>query len=201
MSNAKIAAFPPLLEVTWPVASIYARLLRNVILALAGTALMTVSAKVQIPFWPVPLTLQTLVVLILGMAYGWKLGVATMLLYMVEGALGFPVFAGTPEKGIGIAYMMGSTGGYLAGFIAGAALCGWLAEHGWDRNWLRTSAAVIAGHVLILAMGWAWLATLIGPEKAYAAGVLPFYAAMVLKTGVATIVMPNAWKLIERCRR
>ncbi len=196
MSNARIAAFPTLLDATWPVASINTRLARNVILAIAGSALMTVSAKVQIPFWPVPLTLQTFVVLVLGMAYGWKLGVATMLLYMAEGVFGFPVFAGTPEKGLGIPYMMGPTGGYLAGFIAAAALCGWLAEHAWDRSWVRTGAAAVAGHVLILAMGWAWLATLIGPGKAYAAGVLPFYAATVFKTVLAMAVMPAAWKLL-----
>ena len=103
------------------------------LLALVGTLALTVSAKTQIPFWPVPMTMQTFVVLVIGMAYGARLGVATIALYLLEGALGLPVFAGTPEKGVGLAYMMGPTGGYLLGFVAGAWLCGWLAERGFDR--------------------------------------------------------------------
>jgi biotin transport system substrate-specific component len=119
-----------LVETTWPTATPAAR---NAFLAVAGTILLAISAKVHIPFWPVPLTMQTFVVLVLGMAFGWKLGAATMLLYLAQGAIGLPVFSGTPERGIGLAYMAGPTGGYLAGFVVGAALCGWLAGKGWDR--------------------------------------------------------------------
>ena len=107
------------------------------LLALVGTLALTVSAKTQIPFWPVPMTMQTFAVLVIGMAYGGtRLGVATIALYLLEGALGLPVFAGTP-KGLGLAYMMGPTGGYLLGFVAGAWLCGWPAERGFDRSPLK----------------------------------------------------------------
>jgi biotin transport system substrate-specific component len=184
-----------LVQTVWPSASPAAR---NALLALAGSLLLWISAKVHIPFWPVPLTMQTFVVLVLGMAYGWKLGAATMLLYLAEGAIGLPVFSGTPERGIGLAYMAGPTGGYLAGFVAGAALCGWLAEKGWDRSWWRTAIAMSAGHVLILVLGWAWLSTLIGPAKAYALGVVPFYLATVVKTALAVAALPLAWKLIRK---
>lgn len=188
-------AYPTLLEALWPRAG-SAAYARNLLLALAATLVLTVSAKVQIPFWPVPLTMQTFVVLVIGVAYGWKLGTATLLLYLAEGALGLPVFAGTPERGVGLAYMTGPTGGYLAGFVAAAALCGWLAGRGWDRSVWRTAAAMSIGHALILALGWAWLATLIGAQKAYAAGVAPFYLATVLKTALAVAVLPLAWKML-----
>jgi biotin transport system substrate-specific component len=183
-----------LAQTAWPAATPAAR---NIVLALAGTLLLWLSAKVHIPFWPVPLTMQTFVVLVLGMAYGWKLGGATMLLYLAEGAAGLPVFSGTPERGIGLAYMAGPTGGYLAGFVAGAALCGWLAGKGWDRSAWRTAVAMSLGHLVILALGWAWLATLIGPAQAYAAGVAPFYVATVAKTALAVVALPLAWKLIS----
>ena len=189
---------PTLAQALWPTAAGSRGTLRNVIFALAGTVLLALSAKVHIPFWPVPLTMQTFVVLVLGMAYGWKLGAATMALYLVEGALGLPVFSGTPERGIGLAYMVGPTGGYLVGFVAGAALCGWLAEKGWDRNPWDAAVTMTAGHLLILALGWAWLATLVGPEKAYTAGVAPFYIATVAKTVLAMLALPLAWKLVGK---
>jgi biotin transport system substrate-specific component len=189
-----------LTQALWPVDTGGERTARAVTLALVGTLLLTLSAKVQIPFWPVPMTMQTFVVLVLGMAYGWKLGVATMLLYLAEGAMGLPVFAGTPERGIGIAYMTGPTGGFLAGFVAGAALCGWLAERGWDRSWWRTAIAMSAGHLLILLLGFLWLASLAGAAKAYAAGVAPFYVATVAKTALAVVALPLAWKLLKPAR-
>ena len=170
---------------------------RNIVAALAGTALLTLSAKISIPFWPVPLTMQTFVVLVLGMAMGWRLGAATMLLYLAEGAIGLPVFAGTPERGIGLAYMAGPTAGYLAGFVVAAAFCGWLAERGWDRSWWRTAIAMTAGHLIILAAGFSWLATLIGAQKAYAVGIAPFYAATVFKTALAVVALPSAWQLLR----
>jgi biotin transport system substrate-specific component len=186
-----------LTQALWP-ARTGTRVPRAVALAMGGTLLLWLSAKIQIPFWPVPMTMQTFVILVLGMAYGWKLGAATMLLYLAEGAIGLPVFAGTPERGIGIAYMAGPTGGYLAGFVLGAALCGFLAERGWDRSWWRTAIAMSAGHAVIFVLGFAWLAYLIGAEKAYAAGVAPFYAATVAKTALAVLALPLAWKALKR---
>jgi len=185
-----------LAQTLWPANGDATRVARYAVLALAGSVLLTLSAKLQIPFWPVPMTMQTFVVLVLGCAYGWKLGAATMALYLLEGALGLPVFSGTPERGIGLAYMAGPTGGYLAGFVAGAALCGWLAERGWDRSAWRTALAMSLGHVVILALGWAWLATLVGPAKAYASGVEPFYAATVAKTALAVLALPLVWRYL-----
>ena len=144
--NAVTQLNPPLLDAIWrPKGG--TSLLRNILLALLGTVLLTASAKIQVPFYPVPMSMQTFVVLALGMAYGWRLGGATMLLYLAEGAAGLPVFAGTPEKGIGLAYIMGPTGGYLVGFVFAAVLVGWLAERGRDRNPVTTAIAVVAGTI------------------------------------------------------
>ena len=191
---------PTLAKALWPANSVNARVARNVLLALVGTLALTISAKVQIPFWPVPMTMQTFVVLVMGMAYGTRLGVATMALYLLEGALGLPVFAGTPEKGIGLGYMMGPTGGYLLGFVAGAWLCGWLAERGFDRSPVKTLLAMSLGHALIFVCGVAWLAQLIGFEKAFATGVVPFRAATIAKTLLGVATLPLAWKWIGRLK-
>ena len=185
-----------LAETLWPAGAGWIG--RNIALALVGTALLTLSAKLQVPFWPVPMTMQTYVVLCLGAAFGWRLGAATVALYLLEGAIGLPVFAGTPEKGLGVAYMMGPTGGYLAGFVVAAALIGWLAERGADRSLPRMLAAMTVGHLLILACGWAWLAGIIGAEKAWIAGVAPFAVATVVKTLLAAVTLPAAWQVIKR---
>jgi biotin transport system substrate-specific component len=182
----------------WPTASTSSQLARNVVLVLVGTLLLTVSAKIQIPFWPVPMTMQTYVVLVLGMAYGWRLAGATMLLYLAQGALGLPVFAGTPEKGLGIAYMMGPTGGYLVGFVVAAAVMGWLAERGFDRSFARAAFAMTLGHGIVFVFGFAWLATLIGAGKAWAGGVAPFWAATLFKTLLGLVSLPLAWKLLAK---
>lgn len=184
----------------WPTSSASAQLTRNVLLALVGTLLLTISAKIQIPFWPVPMTMQTYVVLVLGMAYGWRLAGATMLLYLAQGALGLPVFAGTPEKGLGLAYMMGPTGGYLLGFVAAAVVMGWLAERGFDRSFARAAFAMSLGHAIVFAFGFAWLASLIGANKAWIGGVAPFWAATLFKTLLGLFSLPLAWKLIAKLK-
>ncbi|MEX0589611.1 MAG: biotin transporter BioY [Xanthobacteraceae bacterium] len=195
-------ARPTLIEALWPAqdarAQLTGKILRGAILAVVGSMLLTLSAKVNVPFYPVPMSMQTFAVLVIGAAYGWRLGTATMLLYLAEGAAGLPVFAGTPEKGIGLAYMLGPTGGYLVGFVAGAAVTGWLCERGWDRSWVLLLAAMAIGHVLIFVFGVAWLANLIGFEKAWAAGVVPFYLATVLKTLLAAAVIKGGWSLAMR---
>ena len=103
---------------------------RGIVLAVIGSILLTISAKIQVPFWPVPMTMQTFVVLVLGVAYGWRLAGATVLLYLAQGALSLPVFA----AGGGLAYMSGPTGGYLVGFLLAAVAVGWLAERSWARS-------------------------------------------------------------------
>jgi biotin transport system substrate-specific component len=163
--------------------------MRTIVLALFGSLLLALSAKVQVPFWPVPMTMQTFVVLVLGASYGWRLGLATVLVYLAEGAAGMPVFAGTPEKGIGLAYMAGPTGGYLLGFVAAAALTGWLAERGWTRDLPRLAGMMLLGHAAIFVCGIGWLAMSIGWTKAVAVGLTPFWAATALKTALAMALM------------
>jgi biotin transport system substrate-specific component len=171
---------------------------RAVVLAVAGVVLLTLSAKLKVPFYPVPMTMQTFVVLALGAAYGWRLGAATLLAYLAAGASGLPVFADTPEKGIGLAYMVGPTGGYLIGFVAAAALAGLLAERGWDRNAGWLFAAMFIGHAVIFAFGVAWLAQHIGWSRAWTFGVAPFYWATLLKAALATALLRGAWRLTGR---
>jgi biotin transport system substrate-specific component len=164
-----------------------------VTLAVLGTALITVSAKINIPFYPVPMTMQTFAITVIGFAYGWRLGGATVALYLAEGAVGLPVFA----TGGGLAYMAGPTGGYLVGFLVAAVILGLLAERGWSRSWLLTLAAMTIGTAIIFVPGVIWLAALIGWEKAIAGGLTPFIWGSVFKIGLAAAVMPFAWKLVE----
>jgi biotin transport system substrate-specific component len=169
-------------------------------LAVAGTVVLTLAAKTQVPFWPVPMTLQTLAVFAIGAAYGLRLGVATLVLYLMQGAMGFPVFAGTPEKGIGLAYMAGPTGGYLLGFVVMAAIAGWAADRGWSRNPLKLGGAMLLGEVVMLALGALWLSYLFGFEKGIAFGVGPFIVTDVIKLALAACLVPALWSLVERIR-
>lgn len=188
---------PTLIAILWPTRKA-SNGLRLIALVVIGMALLTVSAKLHVPFWPVPMTMQTFVVLVLGMAYGWRLGAVTVLAYLVEGAFGLPVFSGTPERGIGLAYMMGPTGGYLVGFVAAAAATGWLAERGWDRHPVSTALAMVVGNLLIYILGVAWLMSLIGPEKAFKFGLVPFLLGDGLKILLATAILPGCWWLLRR---
>jgi biotin transport system substrate-specific component len=192
-------AHQPLIDRLWPTAE--RPLVRQAILIALGSVLLWASAKAQVPMWPVPMTMQSFVVLVIGMGYGSRLGAATVALYLLEGAIGLPVFAGTPEKGIGLAYMMGTTGGYLVGFVIAAATVGWLAERGWDRTLPQAVAAMAVGSVLLLLPGVAWLAVLIGGSKAIALGLMPFIAGSVVKLALAAAVMPLAWRAIEARER
>ncbi len=190
--------YPTLASAVWPPEKA-SGMVRNVILAIGGTALLTIAAKIQVPFYPVPMTMQTFVVLAIGMAYGWRLGGATMLLYMAEGAAGLPVFAGTPEKGIGLAYMLGGTGGYLIGFVLAAALCGWLAERGWDRSVAKTALAMLAGNAIIYVPGLLWLGGLYGWDKPILEwGLTPFILGDLTKLALAAAVLPLAWRWLGR---
>jgi biotin transport system substrate-specific component len=186
------------LPIVWAVWS--RRLVSQWVLAAVGVCLLTLSAKMQIPSWPVPMTMQTYVILVIGMAYGTRLGVATVLAYLAAGAAGLPVFAGTPEKGVGIAYMAGPTGGYLLGFVVAAWVCGCLAARGWDRGLATSLIAMATGHLLILGLGVAWLATLVGWSSAVELGLAPFIAATVVKTLLAAATLPVAWRLVARAR-
>ncbi|HMQ58277.1 MAG TPA: biotin transporter BioY [Rhizobiaceae bacterium] len=167
-------------------------------LIVAGAAVLTISAKTHVDLFAVPMTLQTLAVFALAAAYGMRLGVATVLLYLVEGAAGLPVFAGTPEKGIGLAYMMGPTGGYLAGFVVAMALVGYAADRGFGRNPLKLGAAMLAGEAVILLLGFLWLAIAFGAEKAFAFGIGPFIATDLVKIAIAACAVPAVTALLIR---
>ena len=184
----------------WPAnAGFTQRAVRNAVLAVLGTALLWISAKIQVPFYPVPMTMQTFAVLVIGMAYGWRLGAATVILYLAEGAAGLPVFAGTPEKGIGIAYMLGGTGGYLVGFVLAAAACGWLAERGWDRNIVGTAVAMLIGNVIIYIPGLLWLGAVVGWDKPiFEWGLTPFLWGDLTKLVLAALLVPLAWNVLKR---
>ena len=161
-----------------------------------GSLALAVSAKVQIPFWPVPMTMQTFVVLVMGMAFGWKLTGFTLTLYLAQGLVGLPVFAG----GAGAAYLMGPTGGYLIGFLAGGMAMGLLADRGWGRTAVSTLGAMLIGTCIIFALGVSWLGSIIGFEKAVAAGLMPFVFSELCKIALATVTMPFAWKLVAKSK-
>lgn len=195
MTNSTIAR--PLVSLALP-ESRGARIATQIFLAVAGSLLLAVSARMKVVLGPVDMSLQTLVVFLIAIAYGRKLAVATVLLYLAEGAMGFPVFQSTPEKGIGIAYMLGSTGGYLAGFVAMAAIVGWAADRGWDRSPVKLFGAVLTAEVVMMAMGFAWLATLIGVEKSWQFGVVPFIVPDLIKVALASALAPAIWALLPK---
>jgi biotin transport system substrate-specific component len=156
--------------------------------------LLAVSAQFKIPLYPVPVTGQTLVVLLIGMTYGLRLGGITIATYLFEGALGLPVFAGGAA---GAAVLMGPTAGYLFGFLLAAIAMGHFAERGMGRTVVSTIAAMVIGNCVIYLCGALWLANFIGFGQAIAAGVLPFLYGDALKLVVAAGLMPWAWRAVK----
>ncbi len=171
-----------------------------VILAVVGATLLTLSAKIKVPFWPVPMTLQTFAVFAIAAAYGMRLGTTTVALYLAQGAAGLPVFTGTPEKGIGLAYMMGPTGGYLVGFLVAAAIVGWAADRGWSRSPVKLGGAMLIGELVILILGVIWLAWLFGADKAIGFGIGPFIVTDLVKLALAAVLVPALWSVARRLR-
>jgi len=163
-------------------------------LVVFGSLLLAVSAQFKIPLYPVPVTGQTLVVLLIGMTYGLRLGGITLAAYLFEGALGLPVFAGGAA---GVAVLMGPTAGYLFGFLLAAIAMGYLAERGMGRTVVSTIAAMVIGNCVIYLCGALWLANFIGFGQAIAAGVLPFLYGDALKLVVAAGLMPWAWRAVK----
>ena len=188
----------PLAALVWPDrADGLSGVLRTVILIALGTALLTLSAKINLPLPYVPMTLQTLVVLVIGAAYGWRLGGTTVMVYLAEGASGLPVFAGPVG---GLAPLLGPTAGYLVGFVAAAFTTGWLSERGWDRSMPLLFVAMGAGHIIILAAGFAWLVfgMKLGFEKAWLVGIAPFVAASVIKNALGAALVPAIRRILDR---
>ena len=171
----------------------------NAALVVAGSLVLWVSAKIQVPFYPVPMTLQTLAIMVIAATYGMRLGIATLLLYLAEGAFGLPVFAGTPEKGIGLAYMIGPTGGYLAGFVLAVGLVGYLAERGFDRDIFKLFSAMFVGDAVIFALGVLWLGTLLGWDKPVLEwGLYPFILGDLTKIALAASAVVAGRRIMYR---
>ncbi|MGV0908674.1 biotin transporter BioY [Martelella sp. FOR1707] len=163
-----------------------------------GSILMTLAAKYQVPFYPVPVSLQTLVAIGIGFAFGPVLGSLSVLFYLVEGAFGLPVFANAPERGIGLAYMMGPTGGYLVGFVLAAATAGLLSRRlRLRRYWSALVVALAAGAIVYLP-GLAWLGALIGYDRTLLdAGFYPFLPGDLIKAGIAALVYVQAMRFYD----
>ena len=169
------------------------KVIKNVFIALMGTVLLAVSSKIKIPFYPVPMTMQTLVVLFLGITLGWKLGVATVSLYLFEGVIGLPVFSGSPEKGIGIVYFTGPTMGYLIGFLFTVYFAG---SFKFNKNLLIKFLQLIFSISFIYIIGIFWLGTLIGWGKPlFQLGVQPFLLAEIFKVLIVLFSLPKLKKL------
>lgn len=173
----------PALRPTWTES-----LPRRAAIVLAGSLALAVSAQVQVPMWPVPITGQTLVVLLLGFTLGPRLAGATTLAYLAEGAMGLPVFAGFAG---GPAVLVGPTAGYLWGFVAAAVLTGVLAERGWHRSAATVMTGMVLGNLVIYALGAGWLAVAIGADAAISNGVLPFLVGDAAKIVLATLFLPS----------
>ena len=162
------------------------KLIKNLLLVLIGSILLAISSKIKIPFYPVPMTMQTLVVLVIGIGFGWKLGVATIMLYLFEGIIGLPVFSGTPEKGIGLVYFTGPTMGYLIGFLSACFLASFIKN---DDNYLLIFLKLIFSVSTIYILGILWLGTLIGWDKpVLKLGVMPFLVAEIFKICLLTLI-------------
>ena len=167
----------------------------KVALVIGGSILLALSAHIKVPFYPVPVTMQTMLVLMIGMAFGPRLGFATIMAYLAQGAMGLPVFAG----GAGLAYMAGPTGGYLFGFAVAAIVTGLLAEKGWGKSVGSTALAMVIGNIVIYAFGVTYLSSIVGGfDKAIQFGLAPFIYGDMLKIVIATAALPLAWKYLPK---
>ena len=163
------------------------KLIKSFIVIIMGSVLLTISAKIKIPFYPVPMTMQTFMVLFLGISFGYKIGVATVMLYLLEGMLGLPVFSNSPEKGIGIAYFVGPTMGYLIGFVFASFLAGFLK---YNSNFFLTFIKLLLSTSIIYILGVLWLGNLIGWDKPILQlGVYPFLLAELFKILLLTFLV------------
>jgi biotin transport system substrate-specific component len=163
------------------IANIFPLSLQSAATVIGGVALLTLSAKIQIPFWPVPLNLQSMAVMALAIGLGPRLAVTAFAAYLATGASGLPVFAGSPERGLGLAYLAGPTGGYLIGMLAASWLTGTL---GGGRDLLVRSGAMLAGMAVIYGLGVAWLALYVPAPRLLTEGIAPFILGDLLKIGI-----------------
>ncbi|MDT2033377.1 MAG: biotin transporter BioY [Planktomarina sp.] len=189
-------------EVILPRDSRQAKLVKQIALVLVGVMLLVLSAKIKIPMIPVPMTMGTFAVLSIGAVYGPRLGLMTIIGYMIVGALGFDVFASSSSEKFGVSYMMGSTGGYLVGYVLAILVLGWTARQGWDRSVLKMAAAMVLGNVIIYVPGLLWLATLYGWDQPILTwGLTPFLMGDLVKLGLAALLLPGAWRLVDKATK
>lgn len=175
--------------------------LKQATLVVLGIAVLAIAAKIRVPMWPVPITMGTLAVLSIGAAYGARLGLVTILGYMLVGALGFDVFASSSADAAGLTYMMGGTGGYLVGYVLATVALGALAQRGWDRSFAWMALALLIGNALIYLPGLAWLGQLYGWDKPILAwGLTPFLLGDAIKLALAAMALPALWKLVGKAR-
>ena len=169
------------------------KLIKYTFIALIGSIILAISSKVKIPFYPVPMTMQTLVVVMIGIAFGWKLGLASVSLYLFEGIIGLPVFSGTPEKGIGFIYFTGPTMGYLVGFLVTVYFAG---KFNYDKNLIKNFLKLSFATSFIYFLGMAWLGTLLGWDKPiFKLGAEPFLLAELFKILIATFALKQISKI------
>ena len=177
------------------------RLAKQAALVVIGVALLAVFAKIKVPMWPVPITMGTFAVLTIGAAYGPRLGMVTILGYMIIGALGFDVFAGSSAEKFGLTYMMGGTGGYLVGYVLATLALGMAARAGWDRSVGKMALAMLIGNALIYIPGLVWLGQLYGWDQPILAwGLTPFLVGDALKLVLAALLVPGLWKMLGNLR-
>ena len=188
--------------------------IKRVALVIAGVAILAIAAKIKFPLppSPVPVTLGTFAVLSLGAAYGPRLGLVTILGYMIVGMLGFDVFAGSSPTKFGLTYMMGGTGGYLVGYVLATLALGLAATRGWDRSPIKMAAAMLIGNVLIYVPGVAWLYKLVEGglfdatkfatawDQTLAWGLTPYLIGDAMKLALAAVLFPVLWKLVGSAR-
>ncbi|MBX9470796.1 biotin transporter BioY [Microcella sp.] len=179
--------------------------LSDIALVVAGTALVAVLAQVAIPLWPVPVTGQTLAVLLVGASLGAARGAASLALYAVLGGLGLPIYS---DASGGWSVLLGPTGGYIIGFIVSAALVGWAAERAWDRGWYKPIITFIGGSLVVFAIGLPWLAVSLGQlglpndlQSVLVAGFYPFIIGGLIKAAIAAALLPALWAAAERSQQ
>jgi len=171
----------------------FEKIIKLTLITIVGSILITISAKVKIPFYPVPMTMQTFIILLIGITLGYKIGLATVALYLFEGIIGLPVFASSPEKGIGIVYFIGPTMGYLIGFLIAVYFAG---SFKYDKGIINTFLKLIFSVSFIYILGLIWLGTLIGWDKpVFKFGAQPFLLAELFKILLLTILTSNLVKI------
>lgn len=202
-----------LTEAIWPAegAGLW---VKRAVLVVLGVAVLAFCAKIKVPVWPSPvaISLGTFAVLTIGAAYGPRLGLATVAVWMLVGALGFDVFQNSSAEKYGLTYMLGATGGYLIGYLLATAALGFAARRGWDRSVPGMAAAMLAGNVLIYVPGLLWLGYLVASglfdpakyasvtDQTLAWGLTPFLIGDAIKLGLAALIVPGLWKLIGDAR-